>query len=176
MKRFHISIRSLFLVVLIFAIGFTFWIQRSDSHTLLGAPDHTSGRVTQRTPAYKFESQSLITAVEESEILRSPSWEVDQPHPPLSMREAIKLGWIGIEELPVDRNEIDFESAEVVRLRGDKWYYVINFSRPEDSRILGDVVYPVIVLMDRRVAVPMDFRNGQYYFLRGDEAERRTLP
>lgn len=141
------------------AIGFLFF---------LGAPDQVLGDQNvysgggDRTFNLGGKSGEYYTTITDVALRATPSWHVDQKHPPLSARKALRLGDALKKKLVRDTESIGWKLASL-ELKPDsienKWFWVVRYETfpKQGSGSFQGPILGVIVLMDGTAVKPSLF-------------------
>ncbi|WP_146534879.1 hypothetical protein [Rubripirellula reticaptiva] len=162
MHRFlQFSIAALLIAIAIFAAGFGFFRFFNQRLTVVDEPASGEGYVGRGT---YFQGTQLMARVSRSDILVSTRWKPDAQNPPVSARRAIAIANRAIRSVGnIDPLGMEFRNAELTRYEGDIWYWTVFLDEAAGSNDEGfQSGYPIIVLMDERVAVPRPFMQRNY--------------
>jgi hypothetical protein len=120
-----------------------------------------AGGITYR--CYAFDKQYKLTVT--PEILRkTPAWTRDTDNPPVNAKRALDLAGKSKARLVKDAEEYAWKmtSASLVPARGDRWYWLVEYTAVFKGSFSGIRPYVLfVVLMDGTVVEPELIEGGR---------------
>ena len=101
----------------------------------------------------RYNGHLFTSTVSDTNLASSPSWEKQQPNPPLPPRKALSIARGFLADAMDNSEAWSLESVALKNFRDDKWYYVITFILGTDGFTnLPSPTIQIVVLMDGKIA------------------------
>ena len=102
------------------------------------------------------DGKSFYFPVTMAEVVATPAWGADAPHPPLSARDAIAIARRQLDELVTDRAVWRFDQVCLSEFGADRWAYFVGFRReyPPEIAVIGADTFYIPVLMNGATIKP----------------------
>jgi hypothetical protein len=99
--------------------------------------------------SFQFDGKEYRYELDTDAIKDTPSWDISESDPPLSVPRAVEIGKIQLEKLIKNTKGWDVDVVSLHQADRRKWYYNIHFSCMEpgcSDKVLGG--FTILVKMD----------------------------